>query len=855
MRTEPAGACLARAKDPAPCWAGGRAPARGLGPGQRSSSSTWERRTAALLPPPASVARRLRLQPCGASAFLLWPCGSSWRLRPVVLLGLTPLGLERTRPEEPAADSPHTVAGLRPQEQPAAAGMEAPHCTVSAAVQEQLRQLCLREFPCGVGSWVRAQRAGGPGRGRRGPGARRSHRGGGTSGPFRSCLTWGGGQAAPPAPQNQSRFLPRTWRAWKELVPREEEAAGPGEETVAALLDLACSPQSPWALPEGSGAEAHFLRALAVRNPPLIRDSFFCAHFRSLRVVDKGVDEVDRGLLRFLRLEELVLSANHIQEIDAGNLPPTLKVLELYGNKMRSLRSLCARPPPLLQHLGLGHNQLLGPSESVFVTSTHWPNLVSLDLSFNDLTGLQAVVASLRSLPRLRLLLLQGNPLALVPYYRGFTLDSLARLCVLDDITVSPSEKHQFRGLSRSGELLAQEAQLVVTIGNAVGLPDRSLLEPEPGPQGPFVTYSYYVTYDFVEDEGSSSNQYGSVLAEIVKPFSSEQLGEELPEEPDSSQASADLSQVSELEEPSMLTAMPRSTNSAEELAKLRPKIDARLFPAPGTVLFSTAHKPWAETVSFGYEMHHTLKDLVPLKAFLLSGTMVTVVEEKVGVARGAALGVTPPAGCTSGSQPCLLTAARPQILSWPMEPLSESASLVKKRRASEREKEKDKKARDTKDKAGKEEKERKSAKKKKELPKDLRQDPPILRVLGSSLVALEPLLAGEPLVTMLCRFGVIPVLETEKLALLRVRLWPTRREPGQRWGQTRRRASGIRAGPGRLRPSRVSVSVSAEKRSWPRAADLEAPPEALTVEVQFQLGQCRSAEEALRAVPLLGAD
>lgn len=79
------------------------------------------------------------------------------------------------------------------------------------------------------------------------------------------------------------------------------------------------------------------------------------------------------------------------------------------------------------------------------------PHLVSLDLGFNDLTDLQGMVGGLGSLRHLRLLVLQGNPLALVPYYRGLTVDSLARLCVLDDITVSPSEKHQFRGLSHSG--------------------------------------------------------------------------------------------------------------------------------------------------------------------------------------------------------------------------------------------------------------------------------------------------------------------------------------------------------------------------------------------------------------------
>lgn len=33
--------------------------------------------------------------------------------------------------------------------------MEAPGGTVSAAVREHLQQLCLHEFPCGAGSWVR----------------------------------------------------------------------------------------------------------------------------------------------------------------------------------------------------------------------------------------------------------------------------------------------------------------------------------------------------------------------------------------------------------------------------------------------------------------------------------------------------------------------------------------------------------------------------------------------------------------------------------------------------------------------------------------------------------------------------
>uniref|UniRef100_A0A452QXT0 Leucine rich repeat containing 43 n=1 Tax=Ursus americanus TaxID=9643 RepID=A0A452QXT0_URSAM len=600
------------------------------------------------------------------------------------------------------------------------AAMEKPGVTLSAAVQEHLRHLCLREFPCGTGSW------------------------------------------------NKSRFLPRTWRTWRELVPREEEAVNPGEETVEALLDLVRSPHSPWALLEGSSAEDRFLRELAIQNPLVLKDTFFYSYFRSLRVVDKQVSLVDKGLLKFLKLEELVLSANQIKEIDAVNLPPTLKVLELYGNKLSSMGCLCTRPPPRLQHLGLGQNKLLGPLESLYVTADHWPNLVSLDLSFNDLTDLQGMIAGLSTLPHLRLLVLQGNPLALVPYYRGFTIDSLSQLCVLDDITVSPSEKHQFRGLSHSGDLLAREAQFVVTIGNVKGVLDTSILDPEPGPQGPFITYNYYVTYDFVEDEEGEASDYGGVLAEtpvyaharcaqgepyaqlsgrvsgslpqIVKPSpSTEQLVEDIPEElfeEAEDSVESGLSTLSGELEGSVASggsgSLPRVTDSAEELAKLRPRIDPRLCPSPGTVLFSTVRKPWTDVIPCNYEMQHTLRDLVPLKAFLLAGTTVTIVEEK--------------------------------ILSWPLVPPPVDTVLPAKKGKGEKDK-KDKKDKDKKGKEGKD--------KKKELPKELRQDPPILRVLGSGLVALEPLLVGEPLVSTVCNFGVIRTAETDRLTFLRVQEGP----------------------------------------------------------------------------------
>ncbi|XP_017831943.4 leucine-rich repeat-containing protein 43 isoform X2 [Callithrix jacchus] len=624
--------------------------------------------------------------------------------------------------------------------------------TVSAAVHEHLRKLCLREFPCGAGSW------------------------------------------------NKSRFLPQTWRTWRELVPREEDVVSPGEETVEALLGLVRSPHSPWALLNDSNAEDSFLRELAIRNPMTVRDTFFYSYFRSLRVVDKEVTLVDKDLLKFLKLEELVLSANRIKEVEAANLPPTLKVLELYGNEISSMECLCAHPPTGLQHLGLGHNKLQGPSESLHITADHWPNLVSLDLGFNDLMDLQSMLARLRTLRHLRLLVLQGNPLALVPYYRGLTVDSLAKLCVLDDITVSPNEKHLFRGLSLNGDLLAQEAQLVVTIGNVRGVPDTSLLDPEPGPEGPFITYTYYVTYDFVKDEEGEANEYTDVLAEIVKPSPSlELLVEESPEEVIENVMEDVVEEVTEEVEGSLeseveewgeselsvvsvpSTVLPTPRASAEELAKLRPRIDPRLCPSPGTVLFNTTHKPWAEVIQCNYEVQHVLRDLVPLKAFLLAGTTVTVVEEK--------------------------------ILSWPVVlPAVDSPLSAKKGKGEKDKKEKEK------DRKGKGEKEpaKQAPKKKKEPLKELRQDPPILQVLGRGLVVLEPLLVGEPLVSSVCNFGVIRTLASDRLAFAR---------------------------------DSKKIKKTAKKEK-PKAVipiyEGDYHPEPLTVEVQIQLNQCRSAEEAL---------
>lgn len=112
------------------------------------------------------------------------------------------------------------------------------------------------------------------------------------------------------------------------------------------------------------------------------------------------------------------------------------------------------------------------------------PQLLSLDLCHNDLTKLTETATTIRTLPKLRNLILHGNPLAvswfsqviqsrryelvvfacgndkrvntfcqLVPAYRGYIINTLPDLLYLDDVIISADEKHYYRGLcDKTGE-------------------------------------------------------------------------------------------------------------------------------------------------------------------------------------------------------------------------------------------------------------------------------------------------------------------------------------------------------------------------------------------------------------------
>ncbi|CAM9553218.1 unnamed protein product [Bubo scandiacus] len=518
--------------------------------------------------------------------------------------------------------------------------MAAPgRCSVSAAFWEHLRRLGLQDFPCGLGSWSKSRFDARMSRCRGQPGL-----------------------GADPAGQEEAMLL--------------------GEESPEARMELLSDRHSPWALPPDCSPQDQHLREMAVLAPELIRGSNIFQVLRSLRIVGKGVEEVDEGLLQLEQLEELILSANHISRISSVNLPRMLKVLELCCNAVADLRDLCAQPPPELQHLGLGYNRLCGPLQDKYLAANFWPNLVSLDLSFNNFTDLLGLVSQLSSLQKLRVLVLQGNPLALIPTYRGFLVDSLPKLCILDDIRIGPDERHQFHGLARQPELIRSEARVVVSVGEIKGVPDPSALQQlEVGSQAPVITYSYCVTYEFAEGE------------EIEDSSSTE---------------------VTKIHQCPMVAALDVD-RSAQDMREMKGQWEPAAMEEPkahSAKVFVTPAKPWADTIDCSYRREHTAKDLVGLKSYLTSGTIISVMEEKV--------------------------------LSWPVGADPEENTVMKE------------KARQRLQKDGAKVPVPRDKQKKKKKPRELRSDPPIRRTLGTRRVTLEALLATEDLVATVCDFGVL---------------------------------------------------------------------------------------------------
>ncbi|XP_041792380.1 leucine-rich repeat-containing protein 43-like [Chelmon rostratus] len=507
--------------------------------------------------------------------------------------------------------------------------------TLSVVLEKEIRRLCLNDFPCGYGSWRKTKNS-------------------------------------------------------------TEEAE---TEATDALLDLLSCPHSPWMCDESWSPQAPALRQLAVLTPERLQTDFIHSYFTAIRIVDRGVSVIDDGLLKFSKLQELVLSANMISEIPAENLPSSLTILELRANRLSTLSSLTSHPPPRLHYLSLGSN-ILGSHEDIsHLTGRHWPQLVCLDLSDCEFQDQQALLNALCTLPCLKSLVLEGNPFTLASCYPGFTVDSLPQLSFLDASWISPEDRRRFKGLAKISDLIVDRASATVSVGRMKGIPDPMMSVDENTPEFPVVTYGYFITYEFVCHQTTVSLKLDS-----ESKFDAAATAHETQD----SRSDTDLHSKKNREEETSKRDTQNLTVYTEETCHDIAHVSRH----------STSKLTWSECMDFSDTQTHIVRDLGGLKRFLNKGLHLRIEEEKV--------------------------------LSWPA--VSEDATMTKpsrtvKEKKGRKGKESPIKSGSTKDKS--------NNKKKKSVP-ELIQDTPIRRIIGSVHVPLQNLVKRGQKVDVLCDLGAL---------------------------------------------------------------------------------------------------
>ncbi|XP_027888826.1 leucine-rich repeat-containing protein 43 [Xiphophorus couchianus] len=412
--------------------------------------------------------------------------------------------------------------------------------TLSAAIEKNIRRLGLTDFPCGNGPWRRAKNG-----------------------------------------------------------PDEAETESPD-----VLLDLLRYPRSPWMYSETWSPQASELRELAVKEPKRLSKNFILNYFTTIRITGKNVSSIDKGLLKFSKLEELVLSGNLISEIPAKHLPSTLKILELRANRLSSLSDLASCPPPQLQYLGLGSNSLGSHQDICDLTGRHWPHLACLDLSNCNFQEQQFLVATLETLPCLKTLTLKGNPFTMTPSYPGFTVDSLPQISCLDSSWLTTEERYNFFGLARMNDLVEDVASVTLSLTRLRGIPDPLMHVDKKAVEFPIVTYKYFISYQFFShptpgyqgEDGEFKLDTSSRVAEdksvCPDPGSDRNTGENV-SIPD--------------------TAVPAvNADGSEQLS-----------------LYATPKLSWSECVNLNYTLTYSISCLGGLKKFFTHGLRLNLMEEK----------------------------------------------------------------------------------------------------------------------------------------------------------------------------------------------------------------------------------
>lgn len=204
----------------------------------------------------------------------------------------------------------------------------------------------------------------------------------------------------------------------------------PGNEALGAVAAQEKELSEDLNGPEGLLA---LVEKLGPLNQNLTSEAFIKPFFQRLNLSQLNIVSLDADLAKFTKLTNLDISRNSISAVDF--LSPNLKFLKAYNNSITKVT--CAQQPSLC-FLGAGYNALASAGMPQIVQ--RFRGLVSLDLCYNNITGLRPFLDEVTALDRLKHLCMAGNPLCLLPFYRLVLIKHLPQLQLLDEQAVGEGE-------------------------------------------------------------------------------------------------------------------------------------------------------------------------------------------------------------------------------------------------------------------------------------------------------------------------------------------------------------------------------------------------------------------------------
>ncbi|XP_019621339.1 PREDICTED: leucine-rich repeat-containing protein 15-like [Branchiostoma belcheri] len=179
-----------------------------------------------------------------------------------------------------------------------------------------------------------------------------------------------------------------------------------------------------------------------------------------------------KTLLRYRRLEKLVLSSNQIIDIQSGSFPvlPQLLELSLNSNKITNIQRGAFSNIPRLQKLFLSSNRITNIQHGVF---TSLAQLQELSLSSNQITNIQR--GAFKNLPQLQKLFLSSNRITNIQRGTFLNLPQLQKL-FLSSNRITFIQHGAFRNLAQLQELSLSQNQIQhVEISNLPQLQNLNL--------------------------------------------------------------------------------------------------------------------------------------------------------------------------------------------------------------------------------------------------------------------------------------------------------------------------------------------------------------------------------------------